>query len=401
MSKCRICKSENLISILNLGEQYLSEFRDDDMKPPKFPLELVICNNCKQVQLRDTVPQNLLYTNNYGYRSGINSTMRKHLQGLVFDIMKRMNDNLQNGDNVVDLGSNDATLLKNYPNYLNRYGYDLVSKFAKDYEGTGITFVNEPFGTEHSVYPKFKVITAISMFYDIENPVEFLQSMADNLERKGLIIVQQNYLLSMLKVNGFDNILAEHIFYHSVNSMKNICEKCGLEIIDIQVNDLNGGSFRTYICHKGDYKVKKSVQKQLDYEKGYGLESLGCYEEFAVRVSSKIAELCVFLNNVCALGKSVYLYSASTRINTLLQACNMDTKLVQKAVERNSEKWGKKIASCGILIISEEQMRQEKPDYLLVGSFYFRDEFLKREAKYLKSGGKLIFPLPKLEIVEK
>jgi hypothetical protein len=327
--------------------------------------------------------------------------MCKHLQGLVFDIMKRMNDNLQNGDNVADIGSNDNTLLKNYPNYLNRYGYDLVPKFAEYYEGTGVTFVNEPFGTEHSVYPKFKVITAISMFYDLDNPVEFLQSMADNLDKKGLIIVQQNYLLSMLKVNGFDNILAEHIFYHSVGSMEKLCEKCGLEIFDVQVNDLNGGSFRTYICHEGDYKVKKSVQKQVDYEKGYGLDGLQCYEDFAVRVSSKIAELCVFLNNVCALGKSVYLYSASTRINTLLQACNVDTKLVQKAVERNPEKWGKKIASCGIPIIPEEQMRLEKPDYLLIGSFYFRDEFVRRESKYIKSGGKLIFPLPKLEIVSK
>src|SRR5574343_1003025 len=201
MSNCRICKSENLISILNLGEQYLSEFRDDDKKPPKFPLELVICNDCKQVQLRNTVPQSLLYTDNYGYRSGINSTMRKHLEDLVANVMRRMDDNLKNGDNVVDIGGNDGTLIKNYPNYLNRYSYDLVPKFAQCYERTGITFVNEPFGTEHSVYPKFKIITAISMFYDINDPVGFLQSMADNLDKKGIVVIQQNYLLSMLLIN--------------------------------------------------------------------------------------------------------------------------------------------------------------------------------------------------------
>jgi hypothetical protein len=384
-----------------LGEQYLSEFRDDDIKPPKFPLELVICNDCKQVQLRDTVPQNLLYTDNYGYRSGINKTMRDHLQGLVMDIMKRMGDKLEKGDLVADLGSNDATLLKFYPNYLQRYGYDLVPKFAKYYEGTDIAFVNGKFDNpiDAKMGYKYKVITAISMFYDIDNPVEFLQVMADSLDKRGIIVIQQNYLLSMLKVNGFDNILSEHIFYHSVNSMKNICEKCGLEIFDVQVNDLNGGSFRTYICHKGDYKVSKKVLKQLTTENEYGLDKMECYEDFAKRVKDAIWQVHQFLIARAKEGKWVYLYAASTRINTLLQACGIDCRLIQKAVERNTEKIGKKIASCGIPIISEEQMREEKPDYLLIGSFYFRDEFIKREKAYLKQGGKLIFPLPHLEII--
>ena len=400
MSKCRICKSENLITVLDLGEQYLSEFRVDGKKPPKFPLILTICNDCKQVQLKDTVPQKLLYTDNYGYRSGINKTMRSHLQKLVLDIMKRMNDNLRKDNCVVDLGSNDGTLLKFYPNYLQRYGYDLVPKFAKDYEGTDIVFVNEPFGTEHSEYPKFKIITAISMFYDLDDPVSFMQSMADNLDKRGIIVIQQNYLLEMLRINGFDNAVHEHIFYHSVNSMKNICERCGLEIFDVQVNDLNGGSFRTYICHKGDYKVKKRVKDQLNYEKGYGLESLQTYEDFNKRVWGCVGAIKDTLDTLRTMGKTVQLYGASTRINTLLQACEVDRSLIQKAVERNPEKWGKIIASCGIPIISEEQMRKEKPDYLLIGPWFFKNEFIKREAKYIKSGGKLIFPLPKLEIVE-
>jgi NDP-4-keto-2,6-dideoxyhexose 3-C-methyltransferase len=399
MAKCRICKSENLIEILNLGEQYLSEFRGDDKKPPKFPLVLTICNECKQVQLRDTVPQSLLYTDGYGYRSGINNTMRKHLQGLVFDVMKRMNDNLKTRDSVVDIGSNDSTLLRFYPNYLQRYGYDLVPKFAKDYEGTGITFVNEPFGTVHSQYPKFKIITAISMFYDLDNPVDFMRVMADNLEKCGIIVVQQNYLLSMLQINGFDNCVHEHIFYHSVHSMQHICENVGLEIFDVQVNDLNGGSFRTYICHKRDYKIKKSVQKQLDEEKWYGLEGIKCYEDFANRVQECILGVSRFLREQRDLGHSVYLYGCSTRVNTLLQSCGVEDDLVQKGVERNPEKFGKKIASCGIPIISEGQMREEKPDYLFIGPFFFRDEFVRREAKYIKSGGKLIFPLPRLEVV--
>jgi len=214
-----------------------------------------------------------------------------------------------------------------------------------------------------------------------------------------MLVVQQNYLLAMLRVNGFDNVLHEHIFYHSVNSMQNICGKCGLEIFDLQINDLNGGSFRTYICHKGDYKVKKRVKDQFNHEKQYGLDSLECYEQFKNQVNRAVNDICDFLKHQRLMGKTVYLYAASTRINTLLQYCRIDTSLVQKAVERNPEKIGKKIASCGIPIISEEQMRQERPDYLLVGSFYFKREFVSREKGYLNSGGKLIFPLPKLEVI--
>jgi hypothetical protein len=349
--------------------------------------------------LKESVPQELLYTNNYGYRSGMNKTMRKHLGDLVADLMRRMQDNLKTGDAVVDIGSNDNTLLKFYPNYLKRYGYDLVPKFAKDYEGTDITFVNEPFGLVHSVYPKYKIITAISMFYDLDDPIGFMQTLADTLDTKAIIVIQQNYLLSMLQTNGYDNCCAEHICYHSLASMKRITEPCGLDIFDVKLNDLNGGSFRTYICKKGDYKISKRVQDQLDYEKGYGLESLQVYEDFAKRVEQNIIAIKSFLREKAEAGKWIYLYAASTRINTLLQACGVDVRLVQKAVEKNPEKIGKKIAGVRIPIISEEQMRQENPDYLLIGAWYFRDEFVKRERKYLKSGGKLVFPLPKLEIV--
>jgi NDP-4-keto-2,6-dideoxyhexose 3-C-methyltransferase len=397
MSKCRVCKSENLINILSLGNQYLSEFRDDDKKPPRFPLDLVICNECKQVQLKETVPQSLLYTDNYGYRSGINDTMRKHLRNLVCDLESRMYDNLKLGDRVADIGSNDGTLLKYYSPFLRRYGFDLVSKFKNDYQDTGIFFLNEAFGQIHMV--KYKIITAISMFYDLDDPVSFMKDLEANLDKKGILVVQQNYLLSMLQINGFDNILHEHVTYNSVASMQKICDRVGLQIFDVQVNDLNGGSFRTYICHKGDYKVKKSVQRQLDYEKGYGLESMECYEDFAKRVDRARDEINGFLEMQEEAGKVTYICGASTRGNTLLQSCLIVPALCPKAIERNPEKYGKKIASVGIPIVSEEDGLSYKPDYLLVLPFFFKAELTRRYAKYIKSGGKLVFPLPKLEIV--
>jgi NDP-4-keto-2,6-dideoxyhexose 3-C-methyltransferase len=278
-----------------------------------------------------------------------------------------------------------------------------VPKFAQYYEGTGVTFVNGKFDnpTDAKMGYKYKVITAISMFYDLDDPVNFMQTMADNLDKKGIIVISQNYLLSMLQINGFDNIGFEHLCYYSLSGMVKLADKCGLDIFDVQVNDLNGGSFRTYLCHKGDYKIKKSVQKQLDEEKWYGLEGLKCYEDFSGRVRYTIDKIRDFIVISQLSDRKTYIAGASTRGNTLLQACAITPELCPKAIERNPEKYGKKIASCGIPIVSEEEGLADKPDYLLVLPFFFRAEFQKRYAKYIKQGGKLIFPLPRLEIVGK
>jgi hypothetical protein len=239
------------------------------------------------------------------------------------------------------------------------------------------------------------------MFYDLDNPMELMESMAKYLDNKGIIVIQQNYLVDMLRMNGFDNILHEHLCYHSVYSMQRIVEPFGLKIFDVEVNDLNGGSFRTYICREGDYEISSNVEKWLNEEKLQKIDELKTYRAFRNRIEGVRAELVGLINTEKMAGKKIYCYSASTRGNTLLQFFKLDNTIIEKSVEKNPEKFGKKIASVGIPIISEEQARSEKPDYMLVLNWHFRDEIIKREAEYLKSGGKLIFPLPEVEIVEK
>lgn len=396
--KCRTCKSSKLTAVLSLGNQYLSEFRDDNIKPPQYPLNLVICNKCSQVQLDNTVPSDLLYTNNYGYRSGINNTMKRHLLSIVLELLDITTFKLN--DIVVDIGSNDGTLLKAYPNWCKRIGYDLVPKFGKDYYSTSIEFHNEPF-TARGLDKKAKIITAISMFYDLDDPISLIKDMAECLNSKGIIVVQQNYLLSMLQNNAFDNIVHEHLCYHGLLSMKRIIEPFDLQIFDVKVNDLNGGSFRVYICHKGDYAISKNVNKQLNIELDYELDHLGAYIDFANRVNKIAEDLYDLLTEIHRQEELVYIYGASTRGNTLLQYCGIDNRLCQKAVERNPEKFGKKIASVGIPIISEEQARKEHPSYMLVLPWFFKNEIVSREAEYLKSGGRLISPLPQVEVISK
>jgi len=395
---CRSCKSSLLAPILSLGDQYLSDFRSDNKKPPQYPIDVVMCKACSLLQLRETTPPSDMYHDRYGYYSGVNQTMRDHHKGIVDGVMKAIK--LEKGDVVVDIGSNDGTLLKNYPTNLVRVGFDPVSKFASCYGGTNITFVNDYFNKD--AYPltkKAKVITAISMFYDLEEPNTFVHDLCEMLEENGLIVIQQNYLAEMLRQNAVDNICHEHLEFYSLKSMQALLKRHGLVIVDVEVNDLNGGSFRTYIGKDHGQSASDRVRSMLEREEAEELDNEQTYHSFANRIASIKNELNTFIAGVKAKGKSVYVYGASTRGNTLLQYCGLDATQITAAVERNPEKWGKKIASSGIPIISEEQARAEKPDYFLILPWFFKDEFIKREKKYLDNGGHLIFPLPTVEII--
>jgi len=404
ISKCRSCKSEKLLDILSLGDQYLSDFRDDDEKPEQYPLGLVLCEKCNLLQLNCTPPPSSLYIERYGYRSGINRTMREHLAGIANKVKELA---LPSPEEIaIDIGCNDGTLLKAYDaNGFIRVGFDPIEKFAKDIEGTGIRFINDYFNKEyykrHYGERKAKIITAISMFYDLDDPNTFVSDLTEILDDDGIIIIQQNYLVRMLLQNAFDNIVHEHLEYYSLLSLEKLLEKHGLIVFDMEVNDLNGGSFRTYICHKDARKISDAVLQSRKSEAELGLQNKYIYLEFAKRIEKIKNDLYNFIQKEVKNGKTVYVYGASTRGNTLLQYCGLDNTLIEFAVERNPEKWGKKIASVGIPIISEEQARKDKPDYMLVLPWFFKEEFLEREAEYIKQGGKLLFPLPTMRVVEK
>jgi hypothetical protein len=232
----------------------------------------------------------------------------------------------------------------------------------------------------------------------MEEPNVFIEDVKKIMKEDGILIIQQNYLVKMLRQNAFDNIVHEHLEYYSLLSLTNLLAKHNFEVFDIEERELNGGSFRTYIAIKGKRKISRAVAKMARYEKRLKLNNKKIYLEFAKRIKNNKQKLLNFIKNKKKKGKLIYLYGASTRGNTLLQYFELDNKLIEKAVERNPEKWGKIIASVGIPIVSEEQARKETPDYMLVLPWFFRKEFLKRESSYLKRGGHFIFPLPRLEI---
>lgn len=387
--KCRVCKLNKFKEVLSFGNQYLAEFRDEGLPKDRYPVNMVMCMNCTLVQLRESTPSNLLYTDNYGYYSGVNNTIRADLRDVVGTIPSYTS--LTMDDTVIDIGSNDATLLKYYPKGLKRYGFDPVSKFKKFYNEEGLTFINTYFNKEAFLKEykgvKPKVITAISCFYDLENPHEFVQDVKEILHPEGVFVIEQNYLATMIENLAFDNIVHEHIEYYTLKSLEYLLRKHFLKVVDVKVNNINGGAFRTYIKHMD------SVERMRIMEEEMKLDNQFTYVLFSMKVKKIARQLHDFLKKETEKGKRVYVYGASTRGNTLLQTANI-YQFIEKAVERNPVKYGKRFL--GIPIISEEEARKFPPDYALILPWFFAEEIIARDKDYK---GKWIIPLPELKII--
>jgi len=400
------------LPILDLGTQVpAGRFpAADEDDPPGVPLELVRCNDtgdsntCGLLQLRHSVAPDEMYRHGYGYRSGINRTMREHLRGIAQHVRERVAPDA--GDVVLDIGSNNGTLLKGYgiPG-LRRIGIDPAGgQFADDYPGD-IDLVCDYFNASNyaSVSPDTpaKAITSIAMFYDLESPLRFVADIKSILHPNGIWIMEQSYMPTMLRINAFDTICHEHLEYYALKQIDRMLEKHGLKILDIEFNESNGGSFRVSIAHRNSLHTvnHEGINRALLDEKSAALDTERPYREFARRVLDAKDALRDLLNAEQAKGKSIYLYGASTKGNVLLQFFGIDYTSVVAAADKNPEKWGRRTPGTRIPIISEAQARDAQPDYFLVLPWHFREEFIAREADFLASGGKFIFPLPELEIV--
>jgi hypothetical protein len=356
--------------------------------------------------LKHSVSSEEMYLHDYGYRSGINQTMRTHLQGIMLHIQEIVD--LQAGDVVLDIGSNDATLLKQYeiPGLL-RIGIDPTGEQFAGYYTEDIVLVSDYFSSSNylSIFPDkpAKVITSIALFYDLETPTNFVADVKKILHPDGIWVLEQSYMPTMLAMNSFDTVCHEHLEYYSLKQIDWMLSKNDLRIFDVEFNDINGGSFRIYACHYDS--AFKSNQPKIDSvfrnEEKLRLDSELPYKQFKERVFRIKDELHDFLALEKGKRKSIFIYGASTKGNVLLQFCNIGHALITAAADRNPEKWGRRTPITNIPIISEEEARKAKPDYFLVLPWHFKEEFIKREADYLASGGKFIFPLPKIDIVGK
>jgi SAM-dependent methyltransferase len=308
------------------------------------------------------------------------------------------------GDIVIDIGCNDGTLLRSYriPG-LKLVGFEPAKNLVEQArQGTDYIFNNFfGFNLFRKEFPrsKAKIITSIAMFYDLDDPDTFVGDIVRCLEPKGIWVVQQNYLVSMLKQNGFDNIGHEHLTYYSLHTMTQLLSLHDLEVFDVETNEVNGGSFRTYIARRGKFEVHESVKEMKKLETKLFSDKPSIYATFAKDIRGIRSQLRKFIGDEVNAGKKVYVYGASTRGNTILQYSGLDHRLIRKATDANPEKWGLRTPGTDIPIVSKAEARRDNPDYFLVLPHHFLEEIRLEESEYLRSGGRFIVPLPRFRIV--
>ncbi|TGK51928.1 class I SAM-dependent methyltransferase [Leptospira kanakyensis] len=406
ITACRISGSKNLISVLNLGNQTLTGVfpKSKDEVITSGPLELVLSPESGLLQLRHSYDLDEMYGMNYGYRSGLNQSMVKHLQQKI-DFLVRLNP-LSSGDIVLDIGSNDATTLKSYKTLgIKRIGIDPTGKKFSEYYTDGIELVPDFFTKDNfrKIFPKqnAKIITSIAMFYDLESPKKFVSDIYDVLAPDGIWHFEQSYMPTMLRMNAYDTVCHEHLEYYSLSVVKKLLNECGLKVIDVQMNSVNGGSFAVTAAKK-ESQLKSNdavINWMLDQEDRMGLHTPSPYRKFEERVFQHKENLTSLIKALVSDGKKVFGYGASTKGNVLLQFCQFTEKDIPYIAEVNPNKFGSYTPGTLIPIVSESEAKAMKPDYMLVLPWHFRDSIIAREQEYLASGGKLIFPLPEIEIV--
>ncbi len=410
--QCRVCGNTNLVPILDLGIQTLTGVfpKSAGESVGAGPLVLAKCwddwdsDVCGLVQLKHAFEADLLYGQNYGYRSGLNRSMVEHLGAIASKVKELVS--LEAGDLVLDIGSNDGTLLRalDHPG-VSMVGMDpSANKFRQYYHDAAqvipdffsSTRFRQEFGSRRA-----KVITSIAMFYDLDAPRDFVRQVSEILADDGVWFFEQSYLPSMLETTSYDTVCHEHQEYFSLRTILWMLEREGLKIIDIGLNGTNGGSFFIVAAKTVSPFPENTllVQGMLDRERKEGIDGLAVYQDFRDRVGRHRSDLLSTLNDLRAQGKRVFGYGASTKGNVTLQYCGITARELPFIAEVNADKFGCVTPGTHIPIISEREARAMRPDVFLVLPWHFREGIIEREADFLASGGKLLFPLPAITMV--
>lgn len=403
--------------LFSLGELYVSDFikQDLDARAGKHDLTLVIDERYNATRLKVCTPIQSMF-GKYWYRSGVNTTMRKELKDIVENILKVQK--LQEGDLWLDIASNDGTLLSYVPPHVKKLGIDPADEtFAIEARRVADDVIQDYFNLDSFNKSKFKdkkakVITCIAMFYDLDEPIDFLKDVVEVMDDDGLFVIQMSYTPLMIKQLAFDNICHEHVYYWTLTSLKKLMNEANLKIVDCELNDVNGGSFRIYI-KKEDSDISKFATRPFRDVCNVRLDSIYNWEEqlennlefywnqFYNGLLTLKQKTVDFIKSEKEKGKKICGYGASTKGNTLLQYFGLDNNLIDAIAERSPYKYGHKTIGTNIPIMSEDDVRAMNPDYLLVLPWHFISEFTEREKEFLNKGGKLIVPCPKFEIIEK
>jgi len=402
IKSCRLCRSDKLITVVDLGKQYIQHSFVHPLKnigrSKKYPTHLVGCLDCGLLQLKQTVSRNILYSV-YWYRSGTNNTMKKHLKVMVKEIMEVVKIKKPK---ILDIGCNDGTMLQMFPKNSLKIGID-PSDISQG-ELSDFKLISDFFPSTKLAGMKFDVVASIAMYYDVDDPVRFAKEVKKLLTQNGVWVLEVAYLPTMIKNNSYDTICHEHLLYFHLKVLEKIASTAGLKIVKADLNNINGGSIRCYLALKSSNKynnILSGLPQIHKEEKKTALDNQKIYSNFKKNIAKSKNSLLKLLKKLKKENQIIHIYGASTKGNTILQYCGIGRDLIQFAADKNPEKWGAKTPGAEIKIISEKESRQKNPDYYLVLPWSFKKEFLIRERKLLEKGTRMIFPLPNVEVIPK
>ncbi len=405
IKKCRSCSSNSLKFLYSLGNQYLTGIfpSSSNEKIPKGELNMVICKKCKLLQLGNSFDVDVMYGDDYGYMSSLNPHMIRHLK-IKSEKLKKISK-LSKNDIVIDIGSNDGTTLGNFEKSNILIGVDPTIKKLKKFYRKDIIAIPEFFNkfvvSKYLEKKKAKIISTISMFYDLPSPIDFAKNVYECLRDDGIWHLEQSYMPSMIKNTSYDTICHEHLEYYSLETIKFIFDYVGFKIIDLEFNDINGGSFSITVAKKKSKfkEYSKIVNWLLEREKILDYNSASTHLNFYKNVKKHKKLLRDLISNLKDMKKKVIGYGASTKGNVILQYCNINKKDLNFIADVNKYKKNKYTPGSLIKITDEKSIKKYNPDYMLVLPWHFKNFILQKEKKYLNNGGKMIFPLPDIEIV--
>ena len=407
ISSCRNCKNKKLENLFSLGSlSFTGKFTKKKVTNiPKDEIKLIKCKKCNLVQLSKNFNPSYLYGKDYGYRSGINKTMTEHLSSISKKMTKLAN--LKKNDHVLDIASNDATLLNSYKKKdIITVGVDpILNKYKRFYKNINFK-ISSLFSQEiiykKKIYKKFKIITACAVFYDMHDPNKFLKEISNLIDPKlGIFYLEFQDLLSIIKKNLFDTICHEHIEYYSLNVVKKMLKQNNLKLINVQKNNINGGSLSLFISHNnGRYNANNSkINRFIKEENKYNLNDKKTFLKFYKKINQIKKNLNELILNLLKKGNKIHGYGASTKGNVLLQYFELTKKHIPYIADRNPDKSNLFTPGTKIKIINEKQSRSLAPHYYLVLPSQFKKEILIREKEIRTKGTKFIFPLPKLKVI--
>ena len=379
---CRVCGA-NVKKVIDFGIIHINDFPlDPESSPGKAPMVLDQCVECDLVQLRHTVNPKILYGEHYWYESGLN----KKLTDNLIDIAEYVNEHTDKDDIVLDIGANDGTLLSAVSNDRHRVGCEPAPNLIKKLKKNCDEVINDMWHHDMMQGKKAKAITAIGMFYDMDNPNDFIHSVNESLSDDGIFIAQLMTLAPMLKMKDLGNVCHEHLEYYSYKSLVHLYEKNGLEIYKVVQNDIQGGSYQLW--------ARKLNEGSIEYH-----EDISTLETFFEDVERNGRLLRIVLKDSIDNGNKNYVYGASTKGNTMLQLWKLDG-LFEGAAEIHPDKVGRYTVGTGIPIVHEDDAKREA-NLFFVPNFGFKDMFVEKENEWINNGGRMLFAMPTVNIAEK